>query len=266
MKKLGLRQILIAAAVLIVLVNGAVAYRLYHRAAQVPPSAAATAVATAPAEKSAVSRDLTVLLAPHKAVPTQYKVIEDKNLFSPQRIAWHPPKPTIPAPGKANGTVAPKRGDVVLDATFTVGSRHGAMLRFLRFSKQLQYQRLYQGQEAADTTRSKNIRYTLLKVEKDRVRIKDQYGKEFDVSLYDNKNHTAATTAAATPKVIIGHAAANMSSAAVVAGKGTLAQARNLANKKHQQRQMQKKLATGEYVQVKTPFGVSYVKAVQHKK
>jgi len=263
-KKLGLRQSIIFVALLVVVLNCAVAYNLYQRGAQLPPAVSTVAVGAA-AERPAVSGELSVLLAPHKVASGQYKIIEEKNLFSAQRQAWQPEKPVSSAAVPPTGG-APKRGDVVLDATFDVAGRKGAILRFLRFSKQLQRQRLYQGQEAVDTTRGKNIRYSLLKVEKDLVRVRDQYGKVFDVGLYDNKKHATNNVAPDTPQVIIGKSVAASGNVATATPGNPLVPLVYKAPHQRGHQPTAEQLSAGEYKPVKTPFGISYVRTLQHKK
>ena len=122
-------------------------------------------------------------------------VIAERNVFSPLRKAWTPPPPPepekVPEEPKAPPP-PPKRDGVELRGTAMVGNTRTAMIHFRPFNPPETL--LLREGGVAKPSKADGPVFTMVRIEPDRVIMKDSAGAEFQVGLYDHSRQTAAQT------------------------------------------------------------------------
>lgn len=183
-------------------------------------------------------------------------VIVERNVFSPRRTAWAPPPP--PPEVKTTETAAPappppppKRDGVELRGTAAVGDTRTAMVHFRPFNPPETL--LLREGDTAKPSKADGPVFTVVRIEPDRVLMKDAAGAEFQVGLYDHSRQVAQ--APAQPQAVVNTEAAAPAAApaSAVAGEAPRKETPDAIQERNEQL-----VREGKMRKIQTPFGPVY--------
>ncbi len=135
-----------------------------------------------------VIQELNTLFAHMPPPVSRFDDVTQKNLFSPDRKAWESPVVSADAPSPEQKPPPPPGPiGVRLYGTTIVLDQKNALLYFERFNSQHKYRVMKEGDTARDDgERADGLVYTLKRLERDKVILEDQHGREHTVGLYDH--------------------------------------------------------------------------------
>jgi hypothetical protein len=195
-------------------------------------------------------------------------VIVEKNVFSPRRTAWAPPPPPEPAPEEPEAPEPPpppppaKRDGVELRGTAMVGDTRTAMVHFKTFNPP-ETLILREG-AAAKSKSAQKPEFTVVRIEPDKVMMKDAAGAEFQVGLYDHPRQVASQAPAQAPAVVSTAAPAAPAPTGSVAGEASAGSIvgktppKNLSPAEVQRERNEQLVKEGKMRKINTPFGPVY--------
>ena len=215
-----------------------------------------------------LAQELEQAMGQPKVQPSRYRVIEDRNLFTPERKMWSPPEPEKKDDEKTE-IVEAQRTDVQLFGTFRMNDTRYAILGLPLLRRAYPRYTVAEGETltSEDAENSPEpVSYTLVAIEDDHILVRDYAGKTFKVSHENKRNGPSFSTAAASsPSVVVTSQAAPPASAArstpqtntgpgvVTTEKGDRAKPGLVSKEKREQM-----VRDGSMVKVKTPFGTMY--------
>jgi len=192
-KRYGYRELVTALLLLLVAVSLFFAWRAFRQ-----ESSQHEAELRAQGEEGGalVVDELAASLALPKAVDGRYQIIEEKNLFSPERKAWQAP-PAAPAGTEPEQKIMPPsslaKGEIVYYGSYTKGDLKYAILGF----KKLRIQRgkviLAEGETAKDE-QGAALWYTLRKVTPLAAVLENNQGQIYTVGLFDHESRNPKQT------------------------------------------------------------------------
>ncbi|WP_321531242.1 hypothetical protein [uncultured Desulfuromonas sp.] len=262
MKKLSLRTVVLVVLLLGVVLNVALALRVYQRNRHIDSSTTSRSQQSSEASGSLV-KDLNALLSPPTFRHTVYEGIENRNLFSQTRTAWKPPIDEDEEPEETFSKA--RRTDVVLYGTYLSQGRLRALVEFPHLEEKLRRQRLFAGEQVTSNAKKKKS-YTIVSVKDDSITVKDQNAVVFRVGLYDAKKKPHRSAAVAKTSITVEKDDRNEGGSSVVAGKSRAESAAEVVHQRQAKARQEQMIKSGELRKVTTPFGTAYVKSPATKK
>ena len=199
MKNLGFGIRFLVAAVFIALCGFLLflGYQSYQREARPEPDLAQSGGRNGVGQT--LVEELDQALEKPQAQPGRYRIIEDKNLFSPQREAWKDETVVEAAPEEVPLEAKPQRKDVKLYGLFAMKDKKFAIVGLPRIPLRNKRHVMNEGETVANNDPDRFLSYTLLSIREDSVLMKDQAGERFLIRLETSDAPSAVAAAQASP-------------------------------------------------------------------
>jgi len=218
-----------------------------------------------------LAQELEQAMEQSQVQPSRYRVISDRNLFTPERKAWSEPEPEPEEPQELIAKV--KRTDVQLYGIFRMKDKKYAILglpllkaAYPKFTVLEGETVVSENQDTSSEQKNDEISsYTLMSILDDHVVMKDNTGEKFEVFYEPKNNVTPVSTAAASTSSIVVTSQASSSensqsgsqvkpiSGAVTKKEGAQVDPGLIPKQKREQM-----IRDGSLIKVKTPFGDMY--------
>jgi len=141
-------------------------------------------------DSAMLSQELRMLFPDTSSAASQFAIVTESNLFSPERRPWSPP-PQVPddaSQGESQAqTLLPDAGGIRLYGTSIGPDRKTALVYFERFVSKQKHRILEEGETARDEgERGESFYFVLKKLEQDAVVLMDAQGREHVIGLYEH--------------------------------------------------------------------------------
>ncbi len=135
-------------------------------------------------------QELRMMLADASPATSEYGIVTEKNLFSPNRRAWAPPpqvaEDASQGENQAQALTPEALGIRLYGTTIGLGQKT-ALLYFERFVSKQKHRILGEGETARDEgERGESVYFILKGLEQDAVVLEDAQGREHPIGLYEH--------------------------------------------------------------------------------